>query len=780
MNAALCGRPTGTGRRLALMMARLCASVGLVAAASVVGVHPASAAGAAPVAYGDFVTTPAGVPATLVLAGQDDDLDALTFAIVSAPANGTLGPVGAPTCDGTGYCASSVLYTPPAGAIFTDTLTFTASDGTLTSAPATIDITVTAPPPGSITSSGPLSAIATSADLNCAVKHVGDTQGEWFGSTACGTLVAIGSALYGPASIPAGGGATGASGYQALVPVSQTGPTGSGTPAAPYVLTTVVDLGSSGVRLTQKDSYVVGQESYRTDVSLASTDGAPHSTIVYRAGDCYLQDSDVGLGQVFSGNSPNCKAQPGAPDPNRIEGFFPLSGASHYLEAGYSEVWAAVGAKTQLPDTCRCAEEIDNGVALSWAAAVAATGTTTISSLTNFSPVGAAPVTLSKTADASEVVAGSADGYTVTLSNPGSLAQTLTSIVDTLPVGFTYVAGSSSGLTAANPGVSGRNLTWSGSFTVPAASGGSPGTLTLHFAVTVSQTPGTYTNSVTGAGSGVSVLAANDVAPVTVTAPPVDTTPPDTTITAGPTGTTSDNTPTFSFTATEAGSTFACRVDAAAFAACTTPFTTGVLADGAHTFEVRATDAAGNTDPTPAAQSFTVNTPVAVPTCMGKPATIVGTIGADVLTGTGGNDVIVGLGGKDKINGGGGNDLICGGDGNDVLRGAGGNDRLDGGAGNDSLGGGGGKDSLEGGDGDDVLKGNGDDDAIDGGAGNDLVRGAAGDDVLKGAAGDDDLYGQGGDDVLLGGPGKDRLDGGPGHDHGEGGGGQDVIVRCET
>ena len=262
-----------------------------------------------------------------------------------------------------------------------------------------------------------------------------------------------------------------------------------------------------------------------------------------------------------------------------------------------------------------------------------------------------------------------------------------------------------------------------------------------------------------------------------------DTTPPDTTITAGPTGTTNDNTPTFAFTATETTSTFQCRIDGGTWASCTSPFTTAVLADGAHTFEVRATDSAGNTDQTPASRSFTVITvtvPLPVPTCMGKPATIVGTNGPDVLTGTSGNDVIVGLGGKDQINGGGGNDLICGGDGNDVLRGAGGNDRIDGGAGNDNLGGGGGKDSLEGGDSIDVLKGNGGDDKIDGGAGDDLIRGAAGDDLLKGEAGDDKLYGQGGDDDLQGGLGNDRLDGGPGRDHGVGGGGLDVIVRCET
>jgi hypothetical protein len=86
-----------------------------------------------------------------------------------------------------------------------------------------------------------------------------------------------------------------------------------------------------------------------------------------------------------------------------------------------------------------------------------------------------------------------------------------------------------------------------------------------------------------------------------------DPTPPDTTITAGPTGPTSDTTPTFSFTSTEAG-TFQCRVDTAAFAPCTSPLTTATLADGSHTFEVRAIDTAANTDPSPTSRAFIVDT----------------------------------------------------------------------------------------------------------------------------------------------------------------------------
>lgn len=92
-----------------------------------------------------------------------------------------------------------------------------------------------------------------------------------------------------------------------------------------------------------------------------------------------------------------------------------------------------------------------------------------------------------------------------------------------------------------------------------------------------------------------------------VTAPP-DNTPPDTTITSGPVGTTNDSTPTFAFTSSEAGSSFTCALDAGAFTPCTSPHTTAALAQGPHTFRVRARDSAGNTDATPATRSFTVDT----------------------------------------------------------------------------------------------------------------------------------------------------------------------------
>jgi len=46
-------------------------------------------------------------------------------------------------------------------------------------------------------------------------------------------------------------------------------------------------------------------------------------------------------------------------------------------------------------------------------------------------------------------------------------------------------------------------------------------------------------------------------------------------------------------------STFACKIDGGAFVSCTSPTTFAGLSEASHTFSVRASDAAGNTDPTP-------------------------------------------------------------------------------------------------------------------------------------------------------------------------------------
>ncbi|MDQ5807681.1 MAG: hypothetical protein M3320_03300, partial [Actinomycetota bacterium] len=85
-----------------------------------------------------------------------------------------------------------------------------------------------------------------------------------------------------------------------------------------------------------------------------------------------------------------------------------------------------------------------------------------------------------------------------------------------------------------------------------------------------------------------------------------DTTAPETTITSGPSGLSTSPRAAFEFTADESGATFQCRLDAGAWSSCSSPKSHATLADGTHTFEVRATDPSSNTDQSPAARTWTV------------------------------------------------------------------------------------------------------------------------------------------------------------------------------
>ena len=88
----------------------------------------------------------------------------------------------------------------------------------------------------------------------------------------------------------------------------------------------------------------------------------------------------------------------------------------------------------------------------------------------------------------------------------------------------------------------------------------------------------------------------------------IDTVPPDTTITSQPLGTTANGQPTFTFNGTGGAVGFQCRVDADPYVNCTSPYQTAPLTNASHTFQVRAVDTAGNVDPSPDSEPFTVET----------------------------------------------------------------------------------------------------------------------------------------------------------------------------
>ncbi|MGH9442976.1 MAG: TolB family protein, partial [Thermoanaerobaculia bacterium] len=84
----------------------------------------------------------------------------------------------------------------------------------------------------------------------------------------------------------------------------------------------------------------------------------------------------------------------------------------------------------------------------------------------------------------------------------------------------------------------------------------------------------------------------------------IDATPPETTITVGPSNPTTDFSPEFDFVSNEPG-TFVCSIDFGAFVPCASPFSEA-MSLGTHVFQVAAIDLAQNADPTPASWSFAI------------------------------------------------------------------------------------------------------------------------------------------------------------------------------
>src|SRR5712691_4700973 len=143
----------------------------------------------APVAAAQAVTTPENTATAITLTATDVDGDPLTYRVVADPAHGTL--------SGT---APTLTYTPALNYSGPDSVTFTANDGTVDSAPATVRLTITAP---SIT----LDAAEGTAGgtVTATIANGPGTPGDWAGLfDANGTPVQW-LYLNGTHTLPAGG-----------------------------------------------------------------------------------------------------------------------------------------------------------------------------------------------------------------------------------------------------------------------------------------------------------------------------------------------------------------------------------------------------------------------------------------------------------------------------------------------------------------------------------------------------------------------------------------------
>lgn len=98
--------------------------------------------------------------------------------------------------------------------------------------------------------------------------------------------------------------------------------------------------------------------------------------------------------------------------------------------------------------------------------------------------------------------------------------------------------------------------------------------------------------------------------------------PPETSITSGPPSPTEETSASFAFTSDDAFASFECSLDGAAFTACASPLLLDGVSVGEHALAVRAVDAAGQVDATPATYAWTVSPPNQLPVAQDDEATV--------------------------------------------------------------------------------------------------------------------------------------------------------------
>ena len=313
---------------------------------------------------------------------------------------------------------------------------------------------------------GPLVRIAISDTLNCSINYKGDRYNEFYNDRSaqdpadCGTFLAVGSELFGPAQLNSRAAAS--MGTTAWTPVSQT-KSGTGTQADPWVLTTVVRGG--GFEITQTDTYSTGNDFYATTSSVKNISDAAQDFTLYHAADCYLQDNDYGFGEYDeSTGTIICRAEDPEngqhTDRGRVEQFVPTTAGSNYYYSSYNEVWDKLKDRAPLPNKLERADSNrDNGMALSWTRTLEPNATVDYSLVTSFSPKGQVALS-SATCAVAQPGADSTATRTigVTITNPNRDVKSVQTVIATLSDDATYVPQSASGVP--EPTVAGKVLTF--------------------------------------------------------------------------------------------------------------------------------------------------------------------------------------------------------------------------------------------------------------------------------------------------------------------------------
>src|SRR5947209_4484169 len=235
--------------------------------------------------------------------------------------------------------------------------------------------------------SGPLAHIYLGNEFSCQVQRAGDSTNQFYpptpGTTTtskvgdCGTFLASSGLLYGPffdvdgdphhdtTHTPYKVNSGNYRGIDGPTPLES----GSGTAADPYQVTTSGD--ADVFHLVKVDKYVAGQDSYTTQITVTNNSGSSHTADLYQAGDCFAGGSNDGFGYQPSGGTAcsSGRTADGFPTGSAIE-YLPQTGGASSVETSSSNLWSLIG-NGQLPNTCLCAQSVDNGAGVAWHVALA-------------------------------------------------------------------------------------------------------------------------------------------------------------------------------------------------------------------------------------------------------------------------------------------------------------------------------------------------------------------------------------------------------------------------
>lgn len=208
----------------------------------------------APVANAQTVTLAEDAASTAItLVGTDADNDTLTYAVVTAPAHGTLGLSG-----------RTAVYTPTANWSGTDTFTFVASDGTAASSPATVTLSVAA------VNDAPIAyASAAMTDGRAVTLTVEATDVD----STLGAPVIVSPPAHGTASIVSGAVRyTPANGWIGIDHLTVSVSDGSLTTTAPLKVSTVGSWGTANAEWSQVG---VNSEPFYADATSTADTASP-------------------------------------------------------------------------------------------------------------------------------------------------------------------------------------------------------------------------------------------------------------------------------------------------------------------------------------------------------------------------------------------------------------------------------------------------------------------------------------------------------------------------